>query len=255
MKKTALTLFLTTLLLISVAAAAQASKNDEMGNDDSPAAAGNAANAGMAGQGTTTRQQTSPTATPQSAMGVRNQVETKNQGEDSALMVKTAEENGEKAETVQAENEEVSENDADSTVATQEKMNAVAKQVEALVNNRTIKGGIGEQVRQIAVTQKMTQTLVQAQLQKVENRSGLLKSVLGPDYKAIQNVEQQVAENQLRIAQLTQLQTQLTTQTDKAVLETTIQMLTEQNTQLEATMSKEKQTKSLFGWIFKYFAN
>ena len=135
-----------------------------------------------------------------------------------------------------------------------EKMSGVATQVEALLTNKTMKGGIGDQVREIATQQKQAQEQVKDQLGQVENRKGLLKSLIGPDYKALKDVENKVEENQLRIEKLTELKTQLTNQSDITMVEASIQALTEQNTELQETVTDESQSKSMLGWLFKLFA-
>jgi hypothetical protein len=179
---------------------------------------------------------------------VQNQVKTQSQGEDSQLMIETKEE-----ENVGTNTGKVKKESPRSEVA-QEKMSNVATQVEALLANRTMKGGIGEQVREIATAQKQAQEQVEDQLGQVENRKGLLKSLIGPDYKALKNMENQVAENQLRIEQLTELKTQLTNQSDITMVDSAIQALIEQNTELQETVTDESQSKSMFGWLFKLFA-
>ena len=135
-----------------------------------------------------------------------------------------------------------------------EKMSNVATQVEELLTNKTMKGGIGEQVKQIATEQKMAQEQVKLHLTQVENRKGFMKSLIGPDFKALKDMEDQVEANQLRIEKLAELKTQLTNQSDITMVESSIQALIEQNTQLQETVSNENQSKSMFGWLFKYFA-
>lgn len=239
MKNKSLSIFLATVILLSFATFAQAAKNDDAGT-------------GSSGQGSNAGQQavtTSPSNPPSKpAVQVKNQVKTQNQGEDSQLMIETKEETniGTNAGTVKKESPR-------SAVA-QEKMSDVATQVEALLTNKTIKGGIGNQVREIATQQKQAQEQVKDQLGQVENRKGLLKSLIGPDYKALKNVENQVEENQLRIEQLTELKTQLVNQSDITMIEATIQALTEQNTQLQETVTDESQSKSMLGWLFRLFA-
>jgi hypothetical protein len=55
-----------------------------------------------------------------------------------------------------------------------------------------MKGGIGDQVREIATQQKMAQEQVKSNLDQVENRKGFMKFLIGPDYKALKSMEDQV---------------------------------------------------------------
>ncbi len=242
MKNRYLSIFLATVIFLSLVTFVQAAKNS-----DSDGGAGNTVGQGSAGQGTSAGTQKTTTAPSQPTMQVKNQIETKNQGEDSQLKVET------KEETSTVVGSGIAKNESPRNDMAEEKMSDVANQVEELLTNKTMKGGIGEQVKQIATQQKQAQEQVKAQLDQVGNRKGLLKSLIGPDYKALKDVEKQIEENQLRIEQLTELKTQLANQSDIAMLEETIQDLTEQNTQLQDTVVNESQTKSMFGWLYKYF--
>ena len=112
---------------------------------------------------------------------------------------------------------------------------------------------VGNQVRTIAQEQVQTQTQTQTQLNKMESRSGLMKKLFGPDYKAIKNLKQQVEQNKLRIQQLAPLQNQVTNQADETQLQEAIQALVEQNTALEEQIQAEEQVGSIFGWLIKFF--
>lgn len=138
-------------------------------------------------------------------------------------------------------------------IATQEYMGTVAAQVQQLLEVRTT-GGIGEQVRQIAQEQEKTQNQLQEQLTKLDNRKGLLRSLIGPDYQALKTMQQQMEQNQLRIAELEQLKNQLANWGDITMVQETIEALMQQYTTLQERVSLEEQTGSMFGWLFKLFA-
>jgi hypothetical protein len=67
-------------------------------------------------------------------------------------------------------------------------------------------------------------------------------------------MERQVEQNQLRIQQLTQLQTQLTNQAEITQVEAMLEALWEQNTALQERMDQEEDGFSLLGWLFKRLA-
>ncbi|OGG11737.1 hypothetical protein A2Z00_01395 [Candidatus Gottesmanbacteria bacterium RBG_13_45_10] len=180
--------------------------------------------AGSQNIGTSQAQQQVATSPSPTGYQIQNQVNTQNQGEASQLRINT-----------------------------QEQMGTVAAQVQDLLKVRTT-GGIGEQVRQIAQEQNQAQNQIQTELGKVEARGGLLKSLIGPDYQALKNMQKAMEQNQLRIGQLEQLQNQLANQSDIAMVQETIQALTVQNTALQNRVNLEERSGGMFGWLFKLFA-
>lgn len=174
----------------------------------------------------------------------QNQVKTQNQGEEQQIQTQTQEqENLEEGqgEGLQNRNQNAVQN-----------MSIVAQKVQELLRIRTT-GGIGDQVRQIAREQNQAQTQIQDNLNKLENRSGFLKRLFGPEYKAIKNLNQQMEQNKLRIQQLQPLQNQVTNQADETQLSEAIQALVEQNTSLEKQVQAEEQVGSVFGWLIRLF--
>ncbi|MFH1535597.1 MAG: hypothetical protein ABIC96_00795 [Patescibacteria group bacterium] len=195
-------------------------------------AAKNEAGTQNAGTG---QQQGQPSVTGNQVQN-QNQVKTQNQGEEQQIQTQTQEQ-----ESLGEEQGVGSQN-----------MGVVAKQVQQLLQIRTT-GGIGEQVRQVAQEQNQAQTQIREQLNKLESRGGILKSLLGPDYSAIKNLKLQLEQNQLRIQQLEQLQNQLSNQGDMTTIQETIQALIQENTSLQDRIAVEEQTKGLFGWLVKLF--
>jgi len=175
----------------------------------------------------------------------QNQINTQNQGEDSQLQVNTQEQESlgdGQGEGLQNRNQNAVQN-----------MSEVAKQVQLLLQTRTT-GGIGEQVRQIAQEQNQAQMQIQEQLNKLESKGKLARLLTGTDFGALKNLKAQLEQNQLRIKQLEQLQTQLTNQGDITMVQATIQALIAENTSLQERITAEEQTKSMFGWLFRFFA-
>ena len=186
----------------------------------------------------------SPTPTGNQVQN-QNQINTQNQGENSQLQVGTQEQEG-----LSEGQEEGSQNRNQNAV---ENMSEVAKQVQQLLQVRT-EGGIGQRVRQIAQEQNQAQTQIQEQLNKLESKGKLARILTGTDYGAIKNLKAQLEQNQLRIRQLEQLKTQLLNQGDITMVQATIEALVQQNTSLQEQITAEEGTKSLFGWLFRFFA-
>ena len=133
------------------------------------------------------------------------------------------------------------------------KMSAVAAKVQELLNDPTLEGGIGPQVRIIAQEQRQAQSEITGQLNKLESRQGLMKKLFGADQKATKNLKQQMEKNQLRITQLEKLQNQTMNQAEEAQIQELTQALVEQNTALQNKVQEEEQVGSVFGWLFRLF--
>jgi len=179
---------------------------------------------------------------------VQNQVQTQNTGVDSQLQINTQ-------ESLQSDEESAGSQGQGKSGTARQNMSVVAEKVEILLNGETSQGGIGSQIKGIAQQQKQAQGEISGQLNKLESRQGLMKKLLGADYKAIKNLNRQMEQNQLRIQQLQQLQTQVTNQAEEAQIQELMQALTDQNTALTDQIQTEEQIGSLFGWMMKFFAN
>lgn len=145
---------------------------------------------------------------------VQNQIQTKNQGEGQMLMVAT-------------------------------------QQMQQLMNMEGLSEDMGDKVRLLAQEQFQAQNQIQTQLDKFETRSSLMKKLFGSDYSAIKNLKQQVEQNQLRIQELTQLQTEVANQAEESQLQEAVQSLVDQNTALQQKIQSEEEAGGIFGWIVK----
>jgi len=134
-----------------------------------------------------------------------------------------------------------------------EHMNEVAKKVEEILTTQGAKGGIGEQVREIARAQNKDQEETEKEYEKMEMR-GWIKKIIGPDYKAINNLRKQMEKNQLRLRQLENLQNQVMNEGEAQMLSEMIEVLNQQNTSLEEQIQAQEEEFSLLGWLFKKFS-
>jgi hypothetical protein len=175
-----------------------------------------------------------------------NQLQVQNRGED-----------------YQIETSNNDQEDGDEKVATKEAsprseraldhMSEVAKKVEQILTSKIGKGGIGDQVRVVAQEQKQAQGKIETELTKINGRGSILKALLGPDYKALKNMQEQIVQNELRIQQLEELKARLTLSADIAMVDEVIDLMTEQNILLQEKIAAEEKTSSMFGWLFRYF--
>ncbi|MFH1961055.1 MAG: hypothetical protein ABIJ38_02385 [Patescibacteria group bacterium] len=176
--------------------------------------------------------------------GNQNQIKTQNAGEDSNI----------KTSNQEQENTGMPKGASPRSETAKENMSAVSLKVEELLTTKVTQGGIGEQVRLVAQEQKQAQDRISAGLEKIDSRGGLLKSLIGPNYLALKNMQEQMEQNRLRIMQLEKLEIQLVNLGDAALVQETIQTLTEQNTALIDKVALEEQSSSLLGWLFKILA-
>lgn len=181
-----------------------------------------------AGQGSQATYKATSSASPSgNSVENKNEVQTQNKGEESMLQVKTSE-----AENLGS---------------------IVSEKVQELLDDETLEKGIGQQVKQFVQEQKQTQDKIQMDLDTASSRKGLLKSLIGPDYKALKNAKAKLEQNQMRIQNLEELKLQLTNESDITMVTETIQALVEQNTALQDKIEAEESSSSLFGWLFKIF--
>lgn len=203
-----------------------------------------ATNNGVGAQGTNFQQPEVKPSLIRDSVQNQKRIETQNMGEDTNLQVSVQEQ-----ESSQGGIENGSQDRSQIAI---ENMNRVATRVQNLLQMRT-SGGIGDQVRQIAQEQNQAQDRIQAQINKIEERSNLLKSLIGPDFKGIKEVQSLMEQNQMRIQKLEELKEQLTNQSDITMIEEAIQALVDQNTALQDRVNLEESSNSLFGWLVKLF--
>ncbi|EKD52642.1 MAG: hypothetical protein ACD_61C00282G0004 [uncultured bacterium] len=188
----------------------------------------------------------------QSLNGNENQIQVQNRGEDN--QIETSNNEQEDGNELEDGSEKVATKEASPrSERALEHMSEVAKQVEILLMARTTKGGIGEEVRQVARDQKQAQSRIETELRKIIGRGSILKALLGPDYKALKNMQEQIVQNELRIQQLEEMKATLTLKTDIAMVDEAIDLMTEQNVLLQEKVASEEKTASMFGWLFRYF--
>ena len=166
----------------------------------------------------------------------QNKVETQNQGEEAQIQVNTSQ----------------SEGRSDSA---RQHMSNVAEEVEALLADEDRDGGIGQQVKVIAQEQKNAQKAIEGNLEEIDGRKGFAKKLLGPDYGAMKNLEKHMAQNQLRIQQLQQLQTQTSNQSEQTQLKNAIQAMQNQNTVLGERLQAESDSPGMLGWLIRPLIN
>ncbi|MCG2694018.1 hypothetical protein L6259_01955, partial [Candidatus Parcubacteria bacterium] len=173
---------------------------------------------------------------------VQNQNQVKNQGEESQIQ------NNER-EGKQIQNKS-------GLTAAQQRRSQVAGAAQKMlqVADRNGESGIGQQVRTIAQTQTQNHEKLEASLQKVQSRNGLVKFFIGPNYGEINSAKKSLEENREQIKQLNQVKNQLANEGDRQTLAEQVQLLEQADLEIENSLDVSQEGFSLFGWIFKLFS-
>ncbi|HPT66089.1 MAG TPA: hypothetical protein PK257_02145 [Candidatus Woesebacteria bacterium] len=165
-----------------------------------------------------------------------NEIKTQNQGESQKNNIKTQ------------ESEQLNQSVDDS-------LTKVSDQVHQLIETVGAKGGIGQQVREIAQNQEKVQEKIKSSYYELKNRGQLIRLFVGSDKKIVQALGKMTEENKQTIQQLEEMKTKTKNQADLQQLQETINLILNQNNSLEEKISSEKQVNGLFGWFVKLFSN
>ncbi|KKP92870.1 MAG: hypothetical protein UR99_C0062G0002 [Candidatus Moranbacteria bacterium GW2011_GWD2_36_12] len=131
----------------------------------------------------------------------------------------------------------------------------VANAVQEILQIAQRNGGIGQQIRVIAQTQTQNQEKLEAGLKKVQDRSGLVKFLVGPQYSEINNTKKVLEQNREQLKNLNQIKNQLSNQSDQEKLKEQISLIEQSNLEIETTLNDSQKGVSLLGWAFRLFAN
>lgn len=113
------------------------------------------------------------------------------------------------------------------------------------------RNGLGEQVRIIAQNQNQVREKIYLSLNKIQNRKKLVKLLIGPDYKELNNARKFLDES---IEQVTSFWILINyNQEDVRDLDNPYRLLEEANKQIFYELNYEGRASSLFGWLFKIF--
>jgi len=240
MKKYILLSFLFLLAITPVLAKGSTDAQGQQGQATSNATTGSQTGNNQVNQVTTIT--ASPTKKPtisptDNQVKNENEVQTKNQGKESQLSVKTQ------------ESEQLNQ-------VVDESVQKVSDYVHQLIEERKttgIKGGIGEKVSEFAQSQTKLQDEVKADIKKLNSRSKLTKTLIGSDKKIIKSMKQKMEQNSLMIKQLEQLKLETKNNSDLQQLQETIDLMSNQNMALQNKINKESDINGMFGWLINLF--
>lgn len=198
----------------------------------------------------------------QSQQQVQQSTQTVNQGEASQVQTQTnnpqtGEQNQQQSQQqVQQQEQQNLQNKSKAGIGlenAEQRRSQVANAVQEMLQVAERNGGVGEQVRVIAQAQNQNQEKIENGLQKVQNRSGLIKFFAGPDYAEIDNIQRIMEQNRFQIQQLNKIKDQLVSQEDQQAIIEQVQLLEQANLMVENILDNSRKGFSLFGWLFRMF--
>lgn len=113
--------------------------------------------------------------------------------------------------------------------------------------------GLGDQIRTIAQNQVENQARIQSSIEKIQQRPGLAKLFIGPNYGEVNNAQRLITENTQQIRQLEQIAAQVSNGGDQQAIATQVQNLQEANNRLGNSLDEARSGFSFFGWLFQLF--
>jgi hypothetical protein len=131
--------------------------------------------------------------------------------------------------------------------------NEVAKFVHNLENISQMDSNIGQKVKLVAQAQNSSSAAVESSIRDINDRSGLVKFLVGPKYDSISQVEAAIAENQSRIKILSDLINQVADPAVKQALQDQIRQFHQENIRLQMFIVESNGGISLLGWLVKLF--
>ncbi|MCK5084446.1 MAG: hypothetical protein KAQ64_02225 [Candidatus Pacebacteria bacterium] len=136
----------------------------------------------------------------------------------------------------------------------EQRRSRVASAVQEMLAVADRNPGVGKQIRTIAQNQNQEQEEMEVVLEVAKKRNGVVKFLIGPNYKELKKAENRLEEYKNRLGKLNNLRVQLENSSDIEVLTQQIQIMEQIGAELENEVDKEKQGISLFGWLFRWFA-
>ncbi len=144
-------------------------------------------------------------------------------------------------------------NDNDDNTSGAEHRSIVATFVHSLLNVADREGGIGAQVRAIAMAQNDAATTTVSAMTQVDARGSLRTFFFGSDYKNLGKIRAGIASTTQTLEQLKALLSSTTNVSDRAELSAQINALQAEQVRVQAYIKAHEDVFSLFGWFNKMF--
>ena len=130
--------------------------------------------------------------------------------------------------------------------------NRVRIAVHSLLAMEDLGGNKGQEISRVAREfNNSVQATIKAE-EKVQNRGALARLFAGGDHETAGELEKQVEQNRQKIQELKQLKEECDCEEEvKAMMQEQIQNMEQEQARLGELAQKEKESKGLFGWIWK----
>ena len=129
----------------------------------------------------------------------------------------------------------------------------VATFVQSLLAVADREGGIGQEVKVIAEQQNDTKDRASDLINAVENRNKVKAFFIGTSYKNLGELRSQMIQTRNQIDQLKRLADKAENEGDKVELQSQIQVLEQEQTNINNFITSNESKFSLFGWAVKLF--
>lgn len=112
---------------------------------------------------------------------------------------------------------------------------------------------VSKTVKRVAIEHKAAANNIKKSLQDIKDRSGLTKTVFGPDFNALDALSSEVSAINTRATALESVAAQVTDPDIKQILISQASTLKSEVLKLQAYITAENNTSSLFGWVTRLF--
>lgn len=175
----------------------------------------------------------------------QNQLQVENRGEESGLTVQNQEK-----ESLQVQENKFGQQQ----ISFKQQVEQTSAVIEEALEQEEVLTKEGE-TKKVLQEQKQGQEKLKEDTEKLGQRQGVVRFILGPDWKALKALKQEMEQNQVRINQLNSLKLQVQNQGEEQLLQQVVQTLEEQNTSLQEQINKEEGNMGILGWLFRLFVN
>lgn len=204
--------------------------------------------------------------TPEAAEAVAEEIEVEDEDQDEEVEVEDEEEEEDVDEDEEDDEEEGEEGEGgppedrgkpekeESGGQGLENRSDVANAVHELLELADRSGGIGEQIREVARAHSQDEEEAEEALDEAKERGKVAKFFIGPNYKQLNKVEENLEEHNKRFAELEQLQAKLESKEDSQLMERQLEVMEQSRDEMREEVKAAKKGFSLFGWLNRWIS-
>lgn len=130
----------------------------------------------------------------------------------------------------------------------------VANAVQEIVGVSERNQNVGEQIREVARKQKQYHQKIRESAQQAQQRSGLVKFLIGPDYDELKQARENMDKYGKQIEKLEEMKDEIADQQDKEEINEQIEELEGVKQEWQQELEDSERGFSLLGWMVKLFS-